>query len=80
MSHATEVEQMMACLLTIQKETMVIMKASLEKVEANQKKVETKMEACPVRKEANQEKLEATDLQANPEEVEVVAEHQKVPK
>jgi hypothetical protein len=48
----------------MQEEMMILMKASLEKMETKQKKVETKTEACPVRMEANQEKLEATGMEA----------------
>jgi hypothetical protein len=37
------------------------------------------MEAHPIRMEANQEKLKVTDLEANPEEIEVMVKCQKVP-
>jgi hypothetical protein len=60
---------MIAPLLVMQEETMTIVNASLEKMEANQEiYVETKMEGCPVRVEGIQEKLEAKDVEANPKE------------
>jgi hypothetical protein len=51
----------------------------LEDIRANQEEVEAKMEACAVSVEASHEKLKATVLEANPEEIEVVKERQEVP-
>lgn len=48
-------------------------------MEPNQEKVETKTEVCPETMESNQEKMEASDLEANAEETEAVAGRQEGP-
>jgi hypothetical protein len=55
------------------------MTACLEKMEPNQGKVETKTGAYPERMESSEEKLEASDLEANPEEIEALAGRQEMP-
>jgi hypothetical protein len=37
------------------------------------------MKVSQVRMEANQEKLEAMNLETNPEEIEAIVEHQEIP-
>jgi hypothetical protein len=53
--------------------------AGLEKIKAMVEACLEKMEAYPIGMEADQEKLKVTDLEANPEEMDVMAERQKVP-